>query len=332
MICWPAHSVKGIRIILLAVLGLITIHKQQIQADTVRVIYGAISAANSPIWVAQEKGLFKKYGVESEVSHVTTTQAIQALLGGDVQFTTASGQIVYSGLAGGNAVYIAGLTNRFVFYVYGRPGVETAADLKGKTIASTQPEDPTTISVRMALRKERIDPDKDVKFTYLREVPAILGALRQGVVDAAVLSPPISLQARELGFKLAIDIAALKIPFVHTGIAAQRSYLKANPQVARNFIKALVEALKIGREQPVDTQAIIAKYTNISDPKLLEEAYRSFQPTWEKVPYVSREAVQSVLDVANNPRARTAKPDEFIDDSILKELDSTGFVETLYRK
>ena len=117
MICWPAHSVKGIRIILLAVLGLITIHKQQIQADTVRVIYGAISAANSPIWVAQEKGLFKKYGVESEVSHVTTTQAIQALLGGDVQFTTASGQIVYSGLAGGNAVYIAGLTNRFVFYV-----------------------------------------------------------------------------------------------------------------------------------------------------------------------------------------------------------------------
>lgn len=332
MICWRAHTVKGVRAILLAVFGLITIHKQQIQADTVRVIYGAISAANSPIWIAQEKGLFKKYGVESEVSHVPTTQAIQALLAGDIQFTTASGQIVYSGLAGGNAVYIAGLTNRFVFYVYGRPGVEAAADLKGKTIASTQPEDPTTISVRMALRKERMDPDKDVKFTYLREVPAILGALRQGVVDAAVLSPPISLQARELGFKLAIDIAALKIPFVHTGIAAQRSYMKANPQAARNFIKALVEALKIGREQPADAQAIIGKYTNISDPKLLEEAYRSFQPTWEKVPYVSREAVQSVLEAATDPRARTAKPDEFIDDSILKELDSTGFVETLYRK
>jgi NitT/TauT family transport system substrate-binding protein len=332
MICWVAHSTKDFRIILLAVFGLIAIHKQETHADTIRIIYGAISAANTPIWVAQEKGLFKKYGLESEVSHITTTQAIQALLAGDIQFTTASGQIVYSALAGGNGAYVAGLTNRFVFYLYGRPGLESAADLRGKTIASTQPEDPTTISVRLALRKERLDPEKDVKFTYLREVPAIFGALRQGVVDAAVLSPPISLQARDLGFKLVIDIAALKIPFVHTGIAAQRSYMKANPLVARNFMKALVEALKIGREQPTDTQAIIAKYTNISDPKLLEEAYKSFQPTWEKIPYVSREAVQSVLDASNNPKARAAKPDEFIDDSILKELDSTGFVEALYRK
>ena len=333
MISPPAHSMKNrVHIIFLAVFGVVVIHAKVIHADSVRVIYGAISAANSPIWVAQEKGLFKKHGLEAEVSHVTTTQAIQALLAGDIQFTTASGQIVYSGLAGGNGVYIAGLTNRFVFYVYGKSGLQTAADLRGKTIASTQPEDPTTISVRMALKKERLDPDKDVKFTYMREVPAILGALRQGVVDAAVLSPPISLQARELGFKLVIDIAALKVPFVHTGIAAQRSYMKTNPQVARNFMKALVEALKISREQPSDTQAIIAKYTNISDPKLLEEAYKSFQPTWEKVPYVSREAVQSVLDVANNPKARTAKPDEFIDDSILRELDASGFVETLYRK
>lgn len=319
-------------VLFLALFGIVASEAKEIEAASIRVIYGAISAANTPIWVAQEKGLFKKHGLESHLSHIPTTQAIQALLAGDIQFTTASGQIVYSGLAGGNGAYVAGLTNRFVFYVYGRPGVESAVDLRGKTIASTQPEDPTTISVRLALKREGLDPEKDVKFTFMREVPAILGALRQGIVDAAVLSPPISLQARELGFKLVVDIAALKIPFIHTGIAAQRSYLKANPEVARSFLKALVEALKIGREQPADTQALIAKYTNISDPKLLEEAYKSFQPTWEKIPYVSREAVQNVLDVANNPKARSAKPEEFIDDSILKELEATGFVDALYRK
>lgn len=323
---------KRALVVLLAVFGIVLIQTKAIQATPIRVIYGAISAANAPVWVAQEKGLFKKYGLDSQPAHIPTTQAIQALLAGDIQFATASAQIVYSGLAGGNGVYIAGLTNRFVFYVYGGSGVETLADLKGKTIASTQPDEPSTISVRMALKKEGIDPEKDVKFTYIREMPAILGALRQGVVDAAVMSPPISFQARELGFKLVVDIAALKIPFVHSGIAAQRSYIKANPEVVRNFLKALVEALKIGREQPAETQAIIAKYTKISDAKLLEEAYNSFQPTWEKVPYTGREAVQSVLDVTKNPKARAAKPEEFMDNSLLKELEASGFVDTLYRK
>lgn len=323
---------KGAHILLLVVFGLVVAQTRVIHAASIRVIYGAVSAANAPVWVAQEKGLFKKYGLESQLTHIPTTQAIQALVAGDIQFTTSSAQIVYSGLAGGNGVYIAGLTNRFVFYLYGRAGVETLADLRGKTIASTQPDEPTTISVRMALKKEGMDPEKDVRFTYIREMPAILGALRQGVVDAAVMSPPISQQARELGFKLVTDIAALRIPFVHSAIAAQRPYMKANPEVGRNFLKALVEALKIGREQPAETQAIIAKYTKISNPNLLEEAYKSFQPTWEKIPYVSREAVQAVLDVAKNPKARTAKPEEFIDDSFLKELDASGFVEALYRK
>ncbi len=319
-------------VILITVAGLGIFPPAGIQAAPIRIIYGALSAAMTPVWVAQEKDFFKKYGVDSQLSHIPTTQAIQALLTGDIQFTTASAQIVYSDLAGGNSIYIAGLSNRFVFSVYGKPAIKTIADLKGKTIASTQPDEPTTISVRMALSKERMDPEKDVKFTYIRELPAILGALQQGVVDAAVMSPPTSLQARELGFKQVIDITALKIPFIHTGIAAQRSYIKTSPEIARSFLKGLVEAIKFCREQAAETEAVIAKYTKITNPKLVEEAYRGFQPSWERIPYVSREAVQNILDVSKDPKARTAKPDEFLDNSFLKELETSGFVDALYRK
>lgn len=322
---------KGL-LILTIVAGLAALQPNGVQSAPVRVIYGAVSASNTPVWVAQDKDLFKKYGLDTQLSHIATTQAVQALLAGDIQFTTSSAQIVNSALAGGNAIYIAGLSNRFVFYVYGKPGVENPQDLKGKTIASTQPDEPTTISVRMALTREGMDPEKDVKFTYIRELPAILGALRQGVVDAAVMSPPTSLLAREQGFKQVIDIAALKIPFIHTGIAAQKSYIKENPEVVRNFLKGLVEAMKICREQAAETQAVIAKYTKITNLKLVEEAYRGFQPSWERIPYVSREAVQTILEVAKNPKARTAKPEEFLDNSFLKELETSGFVDALYKK
>ena len=188
------------------------------------------------------------------------------------------------------------------------------------------------MAARMALRKEGLDPEKDVKFAYIRELPALLGALREGVVDAAVMSPPTSLQAQELGLNLIIDITALKIPFVHTGLAAQKSYAKGNPDVMRNFLRALIEAMKICREQPAQTYAVIAKYTKLANPKMVEEAYRGFQPTWEPIPYVSREAVQTILDVAKGPKARAAKAEQFLDNNFLKEIESSGFVNALYKK
>ena len=312
--------------------GLLALLVSAAQSAPIRVIYGAVAASNTPVWVAQEKDLFKKYGLATQLSHIATTQAVQALLSGDIQFTTASAQIVYADLAGGDAIYIAGLTNHFVFSLYGKAGIKSVADLKGRTIASTQPDEPTTISVRMALSKEGMDPEKDVKFTYLREMPAILGSLSQGVVDAAVMSPPTNLLARELGFRQVIDIAAMKIPFIHSAIAAQRTYVRANPETTRNFLKAIVAALKICREQREDTLAIMAKYTKIEKPSLLEEAYQGFHATWEKIPYVSREGVETILDLSKNPKARAAKPEEFLDNSFLKELETSGFVDALYKK
>ncbi len=320
------------RIFILALVAVLWILQgQAVWAAPVRVISGALSASNTPLWVAQEKGLFKKYGLETDLSHVPTTQAIQSLLSGATQFTTGSSEIVSSGLAGGDAVFIAGFSNRFVFFIYGKKGMAAGADLKGKTIAVTSPEGATAVAARMALRKEGIDPEKDVKFAYIRELPALLGALREGVVDAAVMSPPTSLQAQELGLSLVLDITALKIPFVHTGVATQKSYAKTNPDVVRNFLKALVEAMKVCREQPAQTQAVIAKYTKLTNPKMVEEAYRGFQPTWEPIPYVSPQAVQAILDVAKAPKARASKAEQFLDNSFLREIENSGFVSALYK-
>jgi NitT/TauT family transport system substrate-binding protein len=228
-------------------------------AAAVHVVYGAISATATPLWVAQENGLFRKYGLDADLSHIPTTQAIQTLVAGGIQFSTGSSEILSAALAGGDAVYIAGLSNRFVLSIYGRPGLKSVADLKSKTIAVTQPDGATAVGARVILRREGLDPEKDVKFAYIRENPAILNALREGLVDAAVLSPPTSLQARELGLTLVVDMTKLQIPFVHSALATQRSYARANPDAVKNFLKAVVESMKICREQPAQAQAIITK-------------------------------------------------------------------------
>lgn len=282
--------------------GLPALQATSVRAAPLRVIYGAVSASNTPLWVADGKELYRRYGLDMQLSHIATTQAVQALLSGDIQFTTSSAQIVYSDLQGRNAVYIAGLTNHFVFYLGGHKTIRNVGDLKGTTIASTQPDEPTTISVRMALRR--------------------------GVMKAAVMSPPLSLAARELGFHPVIAIAATEIPFIHTGIAARRSYLRSHPETARDFLKAIVAALKTCRERPGETEAIMAKYKS----NLLKEAYRGFQPTREKIPYVSRRGVETIIEGSRNPKARTAGPEEFMDNSLLKELEASGSVEAQYAK
>jgi len=300
-------------------------------AAGVRIVYGAISATATPLWVAQDHGLFKKYGLDADLSHIPTTQAIQTLVAGGIHFSTGSSEILSAALAGGDAVYIAGLSNRFVLSIYGRPGLKSVADLRGKTVAATQPDGATAVGTRVLLRKEGMDPEKDIKFAYIRENPAILNALREGLVDAAALSPLTSLQARELGLVLIADITSLKIPFVHSALATQRSYAKSNADAVRGFLKAVVESLKICREQPATAQAVIAKYTKITNLKLAEEAYRGFLPSWERIPYVNRDALQALMDASANTKARTLKPEDFLDNSFLRELDNSGFVENLYK-
>ena len=119
---------------------------------------------------------------------------------------------------------------------------------------------------------------------------------------------------------------------MHSALATQRSYARANPDAVRSFLKAVVESIKVCREQPAQAQAIITRYTKATNPKLAEEAYAAFAPTWERVPFINRDAVQALIDAQQNPKARTVKADDFMDNSFLRELEGSGFVDGLYKK
>jgi hypothetical protein len=93
-----------------------------------------------------------------------------------------------------------------------------------------------------------------------------------------------------------------------------------------------LEGLKIVRTDPEQAKQAIGKYTKLSDADDLEETYKTFLPAWEKIPYVSTGAVQTMLNFANHPAARTAKPEQAIDNSFLAELEKSGFIDKLYQQ
>ncbi len=290
-------------------------------------VYGVIATDPVYLWTAQEKGFFKKNGLNIDLTHIPTNQAVQALVGGKVQFTTAGPQILEAALAGADTVYILCPINNFVLSMYGKPEINGVKELRGKTLGATNKGTPSDIAGRMVLTQNGLKPDVDVKFAYLKELPALVAALKEGVIDAALIAAPSTLTARGFGLKELVNITALKIPFVQHSVGTTRSYISANPEVVRRFVRSAAEGLDYTRKNRAEVLAVMSKYTKITDTALLNEGLDAYENAWERIPIASQSAIEAVLASSQNPKAKGAKWDQFVDDRFVKELVSSGMLK-----
>ena len=290
-------------------------------------VYGVIATDPVYLWMAQEKGFFKKNGVNIDLTHIPTNQAVQALVGGKVNFVTAGPQILEAALAGSDTVYIMGPLNSFVLSLYSRPEINGIRALAGKTLGATNKGTPTDIAGRLVVKQNGLTPDVDVKFAYLKELPALVGALKEGIIDAALITAPSTLIARGFGLKELLNITALRIPFVQHSVATTRSYINVNPDVVRRFVHGAVEGLEYMRANRAEVLPVMSKYTKITDPAQLNEALNAYENAWEKIPLPSQAAIEAVLATSPNPKAKGARWDQFVDDRFVKELVASGVLK-----
>ena len=283
-------------------------------------VYGVIATDPVYLWVAQEKGLFKKNGLNIDLTHIPTNQAVQALVGGKVQFVTAGPQILEAALAGADTVYILCPINHFVLSMYGKPEINGVKELRGKTLGATNKGTPSDIAGRLVLKQNGLTPDVDVKLAYLKELPALVAALKEGIIDAALIAAPSTLTAKSFGLKELVNITALKIPFVQHSVATTRSYISANADVVRRFVRSAVEGLDYVRRNRTDVLSVMSKYTKITDTALLNEGLDGYENAWEKIPIGSQAAIEAVLASSENPKAKAPRWDQFVDDRFVKEL------------
>jgi ABC-type nitrate/sulfonate/bicarbonate transport system substrate-binding protein len=300
------------------------------ELSELRINYGAVSAAYTPVWVGHEEGLFAKYGFKTDPRLIGAATEVQALLGGSLDIINGGPELVDTRLQGGDVVYIAGMVNRFVFSLYSKPDLQKFGDLKGKAIGATQPNSSTDFAVRILLKEAGLVPGKDVNILYVKGVPEILAAILQGTVAAGVLSPPTTLKARQAGLKELVNITDKNIPSIQASVGTTGDFIKKRPDAVKRYLQAYIEALKFIRSEPVRTKKAISKYTNTNNQEDLDESYRAFEVAWERVPSMSPAAIQTLLDFSQNPAAKSAKASQFINNSFIAELDRSGFIDQVY--
>jgi ABC-type nitrate/sulfonate/bicarbonate transport system substrate-binding protein len=306
----------------------------QTQKEDISIGYASPSGVMTPLFVAQEQGLFKKYGLgvkELLLLRGTGPAAAQMLVAGTAPIAALGGALVEGAIRGADITYIASTSNHLIFSIYARPEIARPEDLRGKTAGVDAKGGSIELATIVALKQYGLTLGKDVNAVYLGGPVPQLGALEKGIVDATTLSAPTTMKAKGMGFKELINIGALKLSYVHTAIGVNRSFAKNNPELIDAFLKAYIEALKITREQPNVATAAIAKYTSIKDPAALKVTYDTFLPAFQqRVPYVAKDAVQGVLNFSTSPEAKSHRAEDFIDHSFLEKIEASSFVKKLY--
>jgi ABC-type nitrate/sulfonate/bicarbonate transport system substrate-binding protein len=286
----------------------------------------------TPAWVAQDLGLFNKQGLQHSLTYLAATTAIQAIVGGTEDIGLVGNQGIDVALEGSDTVYIANTASRFIFHLYGDPAIQSVADLKGKVLAATQPAASTDYAGRMLLRKFGLVPDKDVKILYAGSSPALLSTLKSGNAAAGLMSAPITFQAQELGLKHILNVTELNIPFIFVSVVTTRKVVQQKPEAVMRYLRAYTEAISVIRRDKETTMKVMAKFMKTDNRKVLETVYEEHLPVFQRLPLMTKGAVQAVLDVAKNPRAQQMKPEDFYDNTFLQKLADSGFIESLYAR
>jgi ABC-type nitrate/sulfonate/bicarbonate transport system substrate-binding protein len=295
-----------------------------------------VSALNSPYWVMKDAGFLKQEGLDADLIYIASSSTIaQAQLAGDVSVSTANSQVIADiGLQGGDLIAMGAVINVAAFYIMASPDIKRVEDLRGKPVGVTRYGASTDFSMRLFLRKYGLEPVRDVPVIQIGEMPAIAAALSKHSIYAAPMSYPMAYKAEEAGIKMLANLAKEDIPFVHVGIAVTRSFIKDHRPQAKAILRAYSRAVHFMHTNKEEYKKIIAKYSKVTDPGMLEGSVKYAYDFVEKVPLVKPQAFQVTLDVIaqKNPKAKTAKPEQFFDNNLVQELINEKFFFSLWGK
>ncbi len=295
--------------------------------------YSVLSPDYSPLWIAKEMGFFSAQFLDVQVVFLRgATVGVQALVGGDIQLLVAAGPaLVDSNLAGIDTMIIGTLANTFPFTMFSSPQLKSAAQLKGKKIAVNSLTGAAIFATKLSLKTFGLNPDKDVTYIVAGSPDSRLALLKGGVVDATVLIAPQTLAAKNAGFNILYDMSDLAIPYQSAGIASLKSYIRNNRDSVLSAMKAIIGAIHFIKVNKRDTMKVLAKYLRLNDMELVEEAYNFSQKRLLSKPLPEPEGIKTVLENSLLPDAKLASPTRVTDQSIVKEINDSGFIDKLYK-
>ena len=295
-------------------------------AKKIGIAYSNLIADSLSLWVARESGIFAKNGLDVDLQYIASSNAFAALLAGQVQASSGGGSEVISGTANGaDVVVVANLMPIYPYFMEAPASIKTAADLKGQSIAITNPGATFDIASRVALKKAGLNPDADVQFIKTGSVANVQAALQSGQVQGGLAQVPDTIKLEAAGLHPIIDMSTLQAPASGTVVTMQRSFLADNKDVAQKVVDSILQAYALEKQDKATTVKVLKQYLKSEDDSAMSATYDYFVA---KAPPVAPkpDQFQDSLGVLaeQNPKIK--------DVDLTKMLDASYFQNAIDRK
>src|SRR6266550_5731719 len=306
------------------------------QMTRIKVGYSSIGVGQSLVWVAKEAGLFKENGLDVQLIFIGSSSILtQAVIAGDVPIAIMSGTAAIGSQRAGSDLVMAASTKKDpaqAFLVTAK-GISQPAQLKGKKLAVSRLGASSDFILRLILKKLGLVPDKDVAIVQIGSSPVRMAALANGVADGTALTFEEMMVAKKMGFNVLLNLMDFGVEALNSDVVTTRKFMRESRETVRRFIKGLTKGVSFFAANKKFSMDVIARYTKSADAEKIEYGYDFVAKTFLKKPYTPIKGIQLALEEISerNPAAKTASPEQFIDMSIVKELDQGGYIDALYK-
>ena len=296
-------------------------------AANINVVWTSEVGQFAPLWITKEAKLFEKYGNQVQLIFIQgASSAAAALSSGDAQVGMFSPQVVVSTPAL-DLVMFGRLGNTMDNRIYARKGIKSLKEVKRLAISRFGSN--ADFAARYLLQREGLRPDTDVALLQVGNQANRIAAVETANADAAMLTPPMTLQARKLGMTLIADASKLGIPYSSLFFVSRRPYVTKNRADLVNFTKAMIEGVHYYKANKEFSMKVIGKYMKVEDREVIEENFREYD--FPLKPYPAKEYFALPIQEVGkkDPKVLKEDPDRFADQSLVKELDASGFIDRL---
>ena len=304
--------------------------------ERIKLDYSSVDASNAVWYTAQDAGFYKKHGIDAELIYIpSTTTAVTSMIAGDIPIGNAAGSGVASAVAGGaNLVMVACMLNTLPYELVVHESIKTVEDLKGKSIGISRIGSASDVAARVLIKGLGLEPVKDVPILQVGGAPERASAFRGGRIVGFPSPPGIIKLAQGMPHRVLISTADFQKRFDFPFICATttKSFLSSRRETVKRVLMALIEATHFFKTRKEESKKILAKYNRQNNPAYLEDAYNAVAKLYDRVPYVTREGTDvQIKDALARKPATTLRVEDIVDDSIVRELEKSGFIDRVYK-
>lgn len=298
--------------------------------------YAAVSPRTTPLYIAQEQGIFRKYGIDANIVLFRGAPTLVAsLVSGEVEVGYTGGASVVG--AAGQGTYLrilSSISSTLTHTLVARSNIKRAEELRGKQFGIQSMGGSTWMHTMLALEYLGLEPRRDnINILSIGDSVVIGQALEAGRIDAAVLDGALVRRLRNNGFSAIAELQPAKIPMLNQAVVVHPAFLQKHSDTAEKILMTVIESLAFSLA-PANKAVVIKtmmRRFQISDPTVVEEGYQDYLTSVERKPLPSLEGLRNIrrLMAMLNPKAASVKIEELIDSRLIHKLDENGFIDKI---